>query len=158
MTSRIGRLLLSTAALLAAAFPTHAQVASHKLLGGPTGIVKSTTGDMLEGMMVQLISKKTAIRTTVYSDADGRYEFPKLDPGTYTLRIALPREYQPFAKEAVELKGSDKLEDITLKRVSPLELLPPSKEIAAQMTGSEWLLSLTGTGEEKRLLTLNCNW
>jgi hypothetical protein len=98
MTSPIGRLLLSTAALLAAALPVQAQ-SSHKLLGGPTGIVKSATGDMLEGMMVQLISKKTAIRTTVYSDTDGRYEFPKLDPGTYTLRIALPREYQPFAKE-----------------------------------------------------------
>jgi hypothetical protein len=27
-----------------------------------------------------------------------------------------------------------------------------------QMTGSEWLLSLSGTGEEKRLLTVNCNW
>ena len=26
------------------------------------------------------------------------------------------------------------------------------------MTGSEWLLSLSGTGEEKRLLTINCNW
>ena len=114
MTSRIGRLLLSTAALLALAFPAQAQ-SGHKLLGGPTGIVKSATGDMLEGMMVQLISKKTAIRTTVYSDADGRYEFPKLDPGTYTLRIALPREYQPFAKDTVEIKGSDKLDDITLK-------------------------------------------
>ena len=26
------------------------------------------------------------------------------------------------------------------------------------MTGSEWLLSLSGTGEEKKLLTNNCNW
>ena len=40
MTSRIGRLLLSTAALLALAFPAQAQ-SGHKLLGGPTGIVKS---------------------------------------------------------------------------------------------------------------------
>jgi virginiamycin B lyase len=37
-------------------------------------------------------------------------------------------------------------------------LLPALPEIAAQMTGSEWLLSLSGTGEEKRLLTVNCNW
>ena len=161
MTSRFGkRLLLSVliaAISLTVALPAQAQ-SGHKLLGGPTGIVKSSTGDMLEGMMVQLISKKTNIRTTVYSNADGRYEFPKLDPGMYTLRIALPREYQPYVKESVEIKGTNALEDITLKRVSPLELLPPSKEIAAQMTGSEWLLSLSGTGEEKRLMTLNCNW
>ncbi len=38
------------------------------------------------------------------------------------------------------------------------DLLPPRPEIAAQMTGSEWLLSLSGTGEEKKLLTNNCNW
>jgi hypothetical protein len=31
--------------------------------------------------MVQLISQKSAIRTTVYSDADGHYEFPKLESG-----------------------------------------------------------------------------
>ena len=37
----------------------------HKLLGGPRGIVKSSKGDLLEGMMVQLIAQKTAMRTTV---------------------------------------------------------------------------------------------
>jgi streptogramin lyase len=37
-------------------------------------------------------------------------------------------------------------------------VLPPYPEIAAQMTGSEWLMSLSGTGAEKRLLTVNCNW
>jgi virginiamycin B lyase len=26
------------------------------------------------------------------------------------------------------------------------------------MTGSEWLMSLSGTGDEKKLLTVNCNW
>jgi len=95
MTSRFGKRLLLSALMAAVsaaiALPAQAQ-SGHKLLGGPTGIVKSSTGDMLEGMMVQLISKKTNIRTTVYSDADGHYEFPKLDPGMYTLRIALPRE------------------------------------------------------------------
>src|SRR5262245_52055045 len=54
----------------------------HPMLGGPSGVVKSSKGDLLEGMMVQLIAHKTAMRTTVYSDADGRYEFPKLAAGT----------------------------------------------------------------------------
>ena len=72
-------------------------------------------------MMVQLISKKTAIRTTVYSDADGRYEFPKLDPGTYTLRIARPREYHPFAKEGRDQgRGQDRGHHA--ERVSPLRI------------------------------------
>ena len=51
-----------------------------------------------------------------------------------------------------------RFEDITLSRVTNAELLPPSPEIAAQMTGSEWLASLSGTGDEKKLLTTNCNW
>ena len=128
------------------------------MLGGAKGAVKASTGEPLEGIMVQLISKETNIRTTVYSDRDGHYEFPKLNPGQYTLRIARPREFQPFVKENVTINGSPGLDDITLTRVTKLELLPPTRDIAAQMTGTEWLQSLSGTGEDKRLLTINCNF
>ena len=68
--------------------------------------------------MVQLIAKKSAIRTTVYTDADGRYEFPKLDAGAYTLRIAQPREFQPYVKENVAISGQTQLDDIMLARVT----------------------------------------
>ncbi|MEA2936638.1 MAG: hypothetical protein QOC56_142 [Alphaproteobacteria bacterium] len=142
---------------LAPAAPAKAQTA-HPLLGGPHGVVKSSKGDLLEGMMVQLIAGKNAVRTTVYSNEDGRYEFPKLDAGTYTLRISQPREFQPYAKDKVEISGATALEDIVLSRISNTELLPNTPEIAAQMTGSEWLMSLSGTGDEKKLLTSNCNW
>src|SRR5262249_2159748 len=132
--------------------------AARKPLGGPHGVVKTANGNLLEGMMVQLIAQKSAIRTTVYSGADGRSEFPKLEPGSYTLRIAQPREFSPYVKAAVEINGANELADITLERITPSEVLPSSPEIAAQMTGSEWLMSLSGTGAEKRLLAVNCNW
>jgi hypothetical protein len=45
---------------------------AERLTGGPKGIVKSIKGELLEGIMVQLIAGKNAIRTTVYSNADGR--------------------------------------------------------------------------------------
>jgi hypothetical protein len=54
--------------------------------------------------------------------------------------------------------GATALEDITLARVTGGEVPPPTPEIVAQMTGSEWLASLSGTGDEKKLLTTNCNW
>ena len=38
-----------------------------RFTGGPKGVVKSSKGDLLEGIMVQLIAKKNAIRTTVVS-------------------------------------------------------------------------------------------
>src|SRR5258708_32346908 len=87
-------------ACLMLALPAQAQNA---LTGGPKGLVKNNKGEPLEGIMVQLIAKKNGIRTTVYSHDDGRYEFPKLDAGTYPLRIARPREFYPFVKEALAL-------------------------------------------------------
>ncbi len=129
-----------------------------RLAGGPKGTVKSTKGELLEGVMVQLIANKTAIRTTVYSDASGHYEFPALAAGTYTLRIARPREFRPHVREGVDISGASPLADISLEYVTDRDVLPFSPAIASQMTGSEWLLSLSGTGEQKKLLTNNCNW
>ena len=43
-----------------AALPAQAQNES-ALLGGPKGVVKSAKGDLLEGIMVQLIAQKSAI-------------------------------------------------------------------------------------------------
>jgi streptogramin lyase/mono/diheme cytochrome c family protein len=128
------------------------------LTGGPKGIVKNNRGEAIEGIMVQLIADDTAIRTTVYSRRDGQYEFPKVPTGSYTLRIAKPKEFYPFSRTKVEVKGSETFADITLLRITPSEFLPPFPEIAAQLTGSEWLQNLPGTGEEKKTLTVYCNF
>src|SRR5262244_1414525 len=119
------------ALMLMASSPAAQAQSGHPLLGGPHGVVKSSKGDLLEGMMVQLIAQKTAIRTTVYSNVDGRYEFPKLEPGSYTLRIARPREFHPFVKEKLEISGPAELADITLTRVTNAALLPALPEMAA---------------------------
>jgi virginiamycin B lyase len=134
-----------------------AQALYGALTGGPKGLVKNARGEPIEGIMVQLIAEKTAIRTTVVSRDDGRYEFPKVAPGSYTLRVARPREFYPWSKK-LEIKGSDGLDDITLLRVVGGEFLPPFPEIAAQLTGSEWLQNLPGTGEEKKTLQVYCNF
>ena len=128
------------------------------LIGGPKGAVKNARGEAIEGIMVQLIADNTAIRTTVVSHEDGRYEFPTVPAGSYTLRVAKPKEFYPFSKAKVEIKGSETLDDITLIRVTPGEFLPPFETIAAQLTGSEWLQNLPGTGEEKKTLTVYCNF
>jgi virginiamycin B lyase len=154
----IAALVLSIAFINVIALPARAQHENGVALGGVSGVVKSSKGDLLEGTMVQLIAQKSAIRTTVYSNEDGRYEFPKLAPGLFTLRIAQPREFRPYVKENVEIKGAIELDDIILSRHTNADRLPPSPDIAAQMTGSEWLASLSGSGDEKKLLTVNCNW
>jgi streptogramin lyase/mono/diheme cytochrome c family protein len=137
---------------------TPAQTLYGALTGGPRGLVKNARGEPIEGIMVQLIAEQSAIRTTVFSHSDGHYEFPKVAPGTYTLRIAKPREFYPWSKDKVEIKGADALEDITLLRVTAGEFLPPFPEIEAQLTGSEWLQNLPGTGQDKKTLTVYCNF
>ena len=94
--------------------------------GGPHGLVRSATGAPLEGIMVQLISGKSSIRTTVYSDEDGHYEFPLLPDGSYTLRVARPLEFEPYVRSSLRIDGAMKLEDIVLQRRSESAFLAPA--------------------------------
>jgi streptogramin lyase len=125
--------------------------------GGARGTVRTNEGNVLEGMAVQLIDPRTAVRTTVRTDVNGRFEFPVLQAGTYTLRIARPLAYQPYVQEGVKIDGATQLPEIVLTRVTADELLPPTPEIAAQISGVEWMLNLPGTAQEKRALQLTCH-
>ena len=73
---------------------TTAWPVSTTLSGGPRGVVRLADGHPLEGIKVQLIAPNH-VRTTVFTDVQGGYEFPSLQPGSYTLRIATPAPHQP---------------------------------------------------------------
>src|SRR5881396_2271577 len=103
-------LFISTPALIAQS--------GHPMLGGARGVVRSSKGTLLEGIAMQLVSHKNAIRTTVYSDRDGSYEFPKIEAGWYTLRVARPLEYKPYQRDAVWIEGATSLDEIVLERVT----------------------------------------
>ena len=85
-------------ALVFISAPAMKAQSGHPMLGGARGVVRSSRGTLLEGIAMQLVSHKNAIRTTVYSDRDGRYEFPNLEAGWYTLRVARPLEYKPYQR------------------------------------------------------------
>jgi len=152
-----GFLLCLLAGSLASVVPARAQSAS-PLLGGVRGVVKNTQSQLLEGMMVQLVSHKNSMRTTVYSNLEGRFEFPKLDGGWYTLRIARPLEYKPYQKDSVWIEGAAALEDIVLEKMELVEseFLPPTPEIMAQMSDAEWLNNLPGSAFEKKTFSNVC--
>ena len=140
--------------------------------GGPWGFVRSQaapsrsvrTADQgaavstpLEGIMVQLRGTQSNITTTVYSDDTGRFEFPKLKPGTYSLRIARALEFKPFYKASITIDGAaPKLDDIVLERVSAGEFVPPNWDTAAQLSGAELVWNVDGTAEEKRTFSYAC--
>jgi mono/diheme cytochrome c family protein/streptogramin lyase len=129
--------------------------------GGARGRVRMKNGYPLEGVKVQLIAPN-AVRTTVFSDADGRYEFPVLQAGSYTLRIATPAPYQPYVREGVQIAGAAALEDIILEPIPKPEgvflrgALPPTPDVMAQLSGAEWLWNLPGTVEDKATFVKGC--
>ena len=130
----------------------------NNLRGGPRGAVRSASGTPFEGIMVQLIARENSVRTTVYSNEEGRYEFPELPAGVYTLRIARPMEFRPYQRDAVRIGGATELEDIVLNRANDSELLPAAPEVMAQLAGAEWLMNLPGTGQEKRVFSHACGF
>jgi hypothetical protein len=125
------------------------------LRGGPRGSVDAAGGEALEGIAVQLIAPN-GIRTTVYSDQDGQYEFPQLPSGSYTLRIAKPLEFLPYRRDAVKVDGPATLDKIILQRRSETDFLPPTEDVLSQLTGAEWIWNLPGTAEEKQTFSRNC--
>jgi len=133
-----------------------ASAASRRLLGGANGVVKNTKGFPVEGLMVQLIEQKTSIRTTVYTNSQGRYEFPRLDAGDYVLRLARPLEFKPYRKDSVRIDGATALPGIIVENISTSEYLPPTDDILPQLTGSEWLANMPGTIAEKDAVVTAC--
>jgi virginiamycin B lyase len=126
------------------------------LSGGATGIVRIAGGDSSEGVGVQLVAPN-GVRTTVYTNIEGHYEFPKMQAGTYTLRIPTPREFKPYRRDSVAINGAAPLEDIILERVTGSAGLPPTREITSQLTGAELMWNLPGTAEEKATFQKACS-
>ena len=70
---------------------------------------------------MQLIAPN-GVRTTVYTDHEGKFEFPKMQTGNYALRIPTPVLFKPYSIESVRFDGATKLDDIVLERVPPTRM------------------------------------
>ncbi|HVB33104.1 MAG TPA: carboxypeptidase regulatory-like domain-containing protein [Patescibacteria group bacterium] len=131
------------------------------LTGGVRGLVRSAGESALEGIKVQLI-EPNGVRVTVMTDENGRYEFPLMKTGSYTLRIATPAPYRPYVREGVRIDGHAMLDDIVLERDPKAgagtlpSALPPVPAIESQMSGSEILWNLAGTNEQKFTFARTC--
>src|SRR5712692_878048 len=126
------------------------------LNGGASGVVRIKSGDSPEGVGVQLIAPN-GVRTTVYTDGDGKFEFPKMQAGPYTLRIATPVPFKPYRRDSVSIDGATKLGEIMLERVAGSDNLPASAELESQLSGAEILWNIPGTAEEKATFQKNCS-
>ncbi len=98
----------------------------------------------MEGVLVSAQKAGSPITVTVVSDAQGRFRFPgdRLSPGDYTLRIRATG-YDLAGPKTVAL--GDKPADVAIK-------LTKTADLAAQLTNTEWLMSMPGTAEQKQPL------
>ncbi len=114
-----------------------------------TGQVSSEKDGPMEGVLISAKKDGSTVTITVVSDEKGRYSLPtsKLGPGRYSLKIRAAG-YDLDGPKAVDVAGEKTTTaDITLR---------PTKNLSAQLSDAEWLLSIPGTDDQKKFL-LNCN-
>ncbi|HEY7170593.1 MAG TPA: c-type cytochrome [Vicinamibacterales bacterium] len=134
---------------------------SSGLKGGARGQVRFENGKPLEGIKVQLIAPNH-VRTTVFTNAEGRYEFPPLQAGSYILRVATPAPFRAYTRDRVSIKGASPIDDVVLElipNVEPVILrggLAPTREVMSQLSGAEWLWNLPGTADDKSTFVKAC--
>ncbi len=106
----------------------------------------------MEGVLVSARAEGSTVSLTVVSDKEGLFRFPagKLRPGKHSLAIRAV---------GYELDGSAQVE-IAAADPAPLDLrLRKTRDLAAQLTNTEWFISTPGTAEQKRPLIecLSCH-
>ncbi len=113
-----------------------------------SGQVTSAEEGAMEGVLISVKKSGATITVTVASDAQGRYRFPatKLEPGRYALEIRAV---------GYELEGPGAV-DIAAQKATIADLkLRKTKDLAAQLTNAEWLISMPGP-ETQKLALLGC--
>lgn len=129
------------------------------LQGGPFGRVTTMIDgveEAVDGLMVQLISHASGVRTTVYTSPTGDFEFPVLAAGDYVLRVPRPLRFARYEVESIHIDGETDLGKLAVERLSDGEFLPPTKDVLDQLSGSEWLFNMQGTAYEKQLVVNAC--
>jgi virginiamycin B lyase len=143
---QIRRLLLGTAAAVAVILLQSGSDLSRVAAQSAalTGQVASTEEGNMEGVVISAKKAGATVTVSVISDAQGNFSFPaaKLEPGQYTLKIrAIGFELDGPKTVDVGAQGGP----ISIK-------LRKTRNLAAQLTSGEWLMSMPGTPEQKMLL------
>ena len=114
-----------------------------------TGQVTSAEEGAMEGVLVSAKKTGSTKTTTVFTNEKGRYQFPatRLAPGHYSLSVRATG-YDLDSPNSVDIPANDPVTlDFTLRK---------TKDLAAQLTNAEWLVSFPGTAEQKASIQ-NCS-
>ena len=112
--------------------------------GSVSGQVSSAAEGSMEGVVVTARREGSTIAVSVISDARGRYRFPagRLEAGQHALSIRAVG-YDLEGPKAAEV-GASGMTTVDLA-------LRPTQDLEAQLTNAEWLESIPGTEDQKRM-------
>jgi len=132
---RHGSLLAASAALLMT-------VAPQALAATLSGTVTSAKEGAMEGVIVSARKDGSTITVSVVSNEKGVYQFPngRLEPGKYGIKIRAVG-YDLEGPASVDIGAANAKADIKLV---------PTKDLSAQLTSSEWMLSAPGDDKLKK--------
>lgn len=109
-----------------------------------TGTITDASGDTMEGVVVSVRSEGSNLTTSVYTDGDGVYVFPRMAPGPHRLR-AQAVSYGAGRAEP-QLDGPVHRHDFVLQSIDNFE---------AQLPGDRWVAALPeDTPEDRRMKTV----
>ena len=107
-----------------------------------TGVIGSEGEKPLEGVLVSAKSAGGTVTITVVSDKQGRYSFDasRLKPGSYN--IAIRAIGYDLSTPDLVARVDDKPTKLDIK-------LTRTRDLASQLSGAEWLISVPGTPAQK---------
>jgi hypothetical protein len=88
-----------------------------------SGTVRDEQGAVLPGATVTLRNQESGVTRTVVTDVEGRYRFPALGPGRYTVRVELSGFATMEAHELAITIGYELTQDFTMKLESMAETI-----------------------------------
>src|SRR5262245_49521109 len=128
----VGKLLVITAGgVLAMAAPAAERRNVSESSVVLTGTVTSESGEKIGGATVSARRSGHTITTSVFTDEQGRYDFPPMPDGSYSVRAQVAGWEK--ADRIVELKGAVKKQDLVLK---------PTTDLLAQLSGDQVIAAL----------------
>lgn len=114
-----------------------------------TGMVKSGQGEKMAGVTVSAKAAGSSVTTSVFTDADGNYYFPRLASGQY--RVWSQAVGYDGSRMELQMMGSVQHQSFTLKTLD---------DFSMQLTGDQWLAALPEDSREdrrmKEVLRLDC--
>ncbi|HEX3371522.1 MAG TPA: carboxypeptidase regulatory-like domain-containing protein [Candidatus Acidoferrales bacterium] len=141
LTRILGSLAVAAAAIaLCATTPLNATAQRND--GLLAGSIRSDAGVELDGVTVSARAAGQTITTSVFTDEDGNYYFPRMGAGSY--RIWAQAEGFDAGKAEINLSSAAARHDFTLNTIKD------TLEIVKQMTGQEYVTALPEVTPEQR--------